>query len=113
MGKIDLVNDRLNFKYPDINKLVTDNSVSEEDIKNYMNYCDTVKNPAVKNYTCYNTFKELKEKCKKKGLESIIFRKDVIGVTKNHYSGDRDYPACYYLTIDTLYGSFQYGNRVG
>lgn len=85
--------------------------VSEEDIDAYMDYCDSSCNPTAKNYQAFKMFRELKEKCRIKGIESIMFRKDVIGFSKGHYheswndGHDVDYD---YITVNTEYGTFKY-----
>ena len=83
--------------------------VPEVDVDEYMKYCDEY-NPTAKNYQSFKKFNEMKEKCRKKGLESILFRKDVINVSKGHYKEgwndghDVEYD---YIEVATEYGNFR------
>lgn len=85
--------------------------VPEEDVDAYMDYCDSSCNSKVKNYQSFKTFRDMKEKCRNKGIESIMFRKDVIGLSKDHHheswndGHDVDYD---YITVNTEYGTFAY-----
>lgn len=84
--------------------------VPEADVDEYMKYCDEC-NPTAKNYQDFKTFRELKEKCRKKGIASIMFRKDVASFHKCHYhegwndGHDVDYD---FITVCTDYGTFKY-----
>lgn len=84
--------------------------VREEDVNDYISYCDNC-GPTVKNYQNFKMFQGLKEKCRIKGIDSIMFRKDVISFHKCHYhegwndGHDVDYD---YITVNTEYGTFKY-----
>ena len=100
----DIFKKKILSMYRDIDK------VPELELEDYMNYCD--KAPAnSKDYQSFKTFNEMKEKCRKKGLESILFRSDVIGVAKDHYKegwgGPHDVEYDYIL-VSTKYGNFRY-----
>lgn len=84
--------------------------VREEDVNDYISYCENC-NPPAKNYQAFKMFRELKEKCRNKGIESIMFRKDVTSFHKCHcHEGwndghDVDYD---FITVCTDYGTFKY-----
>ena len=84
--------------------------VPETDLEAYMEYCD--KAPAKsKDYQSFKAFNEMKEKCRKKGLESILFRSDVINVSKGTYKeawNDGHNLEYDYILVTTNYGSFRY-----
>lgn len=85
--------------------------VPEEDIDAYMDYCDSSCNSEMKNYQSFKMFRELKEKCRIKGIESIMFRKDVRSFQKFHHreewndTHDVDYDL---IKVFTDYGTFKY-----
>jgi len=83
--------------------------IPETEQESYMEYCD--KAPAKsRDYQSFKKFNEMKEKCRKKGLESILFRNDVINVSKGHYKEgwndghDVEYD---YIEVATEYGNFR------
>lgn len=79
------------------------------EINSYIDFVDNCPKSCPKDINTWRTYEELKNKCLKKGVESILFRKDVLNVSKKHFEGDRDYPSYDYLVIETIYGSFEYG----
>ena len=107
--KNDIFRKKIESMYPGIGE------VPEDELERYMEYCD--KAPfACRRYQDFKTFNELKEKCRKKGLESVIFRGDVFNVTKGHHNEDWNdgHPVGYdYILVSTKYGPFQYTDSRG
>ena len=80
--------------------------IPQEDVDEYVKYCDQAPVHA-KSYNDFKTFNEMKEKCRKKGIESIMFRDDVVNVTKSvMFLGDRN--SFDIIVVNTKYGVFRY-----
>ena len=80
--------------------------IPPEDVDEYVKYCDQTSANA-KSYNDFKTFNEMKEKCRKKGIESIMFRNDVLNVTKAlMFTDDRNYFDV--IVVNTKYGVFRY-----
>lgn len=111
MKKSDLVLSMIEKNYPDINELINNSEISEDVVKEYIEYCDNQYiHAGYKRYVWFKVYKELKQKCKTKGIESILFRSDVLNVKKKHQDGDsrNGYPDYDYIEVETLYGKFEY-----
>lgn len=80
--------------------------IPQEDVDAYVKYCDQA--PAyAKRYNDFKTFNEMKEKCRKKGIESIMFRDDVVNVTKTvMFPGTST--SIEVILVNTKYGVFRY-----
>lgn len=99
-----IIKDKIEKLYPGIH------DVREEDVNDYIAYCDNC-DPTVKNYQAFKMFQELKEKCRIKGIESIMFRKDVRSFQKFHCrEGWNDTHDVNYdlIKVFTDYGTFKY-----
>ena len=80
--------------------------IPQEDVDAYVKYCDQAPVHA-KSYNDYKTFNERKEKCRKKGIESIMFRDDVVNVTKAvMFPNERS--SVDVIVVSTKYGVFRY-----
>ncbi len=89
----------------EFDKLFNDPSISEEDIKNYIAYCDKAPKENVKNVDCWKKFEQMKYLARTCGLGKIAFRKDVAGFTKYTVDyGMGDAIDC--IRVITDYGSF-------
>lgn len=89
----------------EINKLLEDSTVSEEDIRRYMKYCEKVPTDNVKNVDSWRKFEQMKHIAKTKGIEKIMFRKDVHAFTK-FTTKYQDGEEVVYIRIATDYGNF-------
>lgn len=89
----------------EINKLVEDPAVETADIKSYMRYCEKAPGDNVKNVDCWRRFEQMKHIAKTKGLEKIMFRKDVHTFTK-FTEKYQDGESIDFIKVTTDYGSF-------
>lgn len=93
---MDFIEKKIELLYPGIYEVRED--FGDNEAEEYMEYCEQT-TPRYKTYQAFKMFREVKEQCRTKGLESVIFRQDVLGVEKCHY---------HYIKVDTVYGSFRY-----
>ena len=92
--------------YPDYEKVVNDESISPTEAKMYFNYCASA--PINKrSYNDFKTFMEMKEKARTKGIESIMFRSDVLSIEKDTIPNGNNEPMPIFR-VKTAYGSFSY-----
>ena len=92
--------------YPDYEKVVNDESISPTEAKMYFNYCASA--PINKrSYNDFKTFMEMKEKARKNGIESIMFRSDVTAVEREFINGEDNVSYVAYR-VRTAYGPFFY-----
>lgn len=106
MTKEDILKQAIRAFYPDYEKVVADESINEEETKRYFYYCATA--PINKrSYNDFKTFNEMKEKARTKGIESIMFRSDVLSIEKDTIPNGNNGPMPIFR-VKTAYGPFTY-----
>lgn len=108
MNKEEIFKTYVKGVYPDYEKVLNDNSISERETLEYFNYAANAPT-GKKSYSDFKTYEELKGKAHTKGIESIMFRSDVRGVVKD-YVPNGDDPMCVYR-VTTDYGTFMYSKN--
>jgi len=92
--------------YPDYEKVMEYEVITEAEARNYFHYCVTA--PINKrSYNDFKTFNEMKEKARTKGIESIMFRSDVLSIEKDTIPDGNNGPMPIFR-VKTAYGPFTY-----
>ena len=106
MAKEDILKEHMYSNYQDLDKIMTDDKYTEEDLKCYLRFCDNQTainrplNANIYGWTLYNT---LIKKLRTKGVESVLMRSDVSGVSKKTEKDERG-GVYTYLVLETNYG---------
>ena len=83
--------------------------LDENEIKSYIDFCNNAPKNCSKDINTWKVYEELKNKCLKKGLKSIIQRKDVLNVSKKYVPSEGpNCPEHTYIVVETIYGTFKY-----
>ena len=111
MAKEDILMKHVYSKYPDLEKVMTDENYNEEDVKDFLQFCDRQE----KNDRPYNNiyfwqlFRILVKKIKEKGIESVLMRDDVLG-TSTVVKKDEKGNVIKFISVNTKYGSILVSN---
>ena len=78
--KDEIFSELLDRRYPGIEELKCDAAYSAEDVMDYINYCD--RNPDFKDVSSWKQYRAIKEKARKKGIDSIVYKDYVERIEK-------------------------------
>jgi len=107
MAKEDILMKHIYSKYNDLEKVMTDEHYTEEDVKDFLQFCDRQeRNDRPQNVNIYSwqIFRIIVKKIKEKGIESVLMRNDVIG-THNGVEQDDRGNFIKFISVNTKYGS--------
>lgn len=104
--KTEKLNCELNKKYPDLEIIISNNEYTEQDLIRYIRYCDKYGKLKINDM---KSLEDIEHKAKQKGLESLIWRKDLkILPTIISYEGShRENITESAYEVITDYGSFK------
>ena len=105
MAKEDILMKHIYSKYHDLEKIMTDEHYTEEDVKDFLQFCDRQEknDRPYNNIYAWQIFRILVKKIKEKGIESVLMRDDVFGVKQGkerYYETERKF-----LAVETKYGT--------
>ena len=106
MAKEDILKEHMYSNYRDLDKIMTDDKYTEEDLKRYLRFCDNqtaINKPVNANMHDWDMYSTLIKKLRTKGVESVLMRSDVSGVSKKTEKGERG-EVYTYLVLETNYG---------
>ena len=107
MAKEDILMKHIYSKYHDLEKVMTDEHYTEEDVKDFLEFCDRQEShdrPHNINIYAWQLFRGIVNKIKTKGIESVLMRNDVLG-TGNGVEDDGRGNIIKFISVNTKYGS--------
>ena len=107
MAKEDILMKHIYSKYHDLEKVMTEEHYTEEDVKDFLQFCDRQEKndrPYNNNIYAWQVFRILVKKIKEKGIESVLMRDDVFGTTSGVEQDERG-NITKFISVNTKYGS--------
>ena len=107
MAKEDILMKHIYSKYHDLEKVMTDEHYTEEDVKDFLEFCDRQEShdrPHNINIYAWQLFNTIVKKIKEKGIESVLMRNDVLGTSNGVEQDDRG-NLIKFISVNTKYGS--------
>ena len=114
--KQDILNYHLKYRYGGIETIMADDKYSEQDFKDFLNFCDWQYKAGRPQYADLSTFimvNELKDKIRTKGIDSVLYREDVLGTNAGAEQDERG-NITKFVSVNTKYGKILVGkgNRI-
>lgn len=114
--KQDILFEYIKGNYGGIETIMADDKYSEQDFKDYLRFCDRQNEKGRSLYANLHTFNkvnELMEKIKTKGIDSVLYREDVLGTSAGAEQGERG-EITKFVSVNTKYGKILVGkgNRI-
>ena len=114
--KQDILFEHIKYNYGGIETIMADDKYSEQDFKDYLRFCDRQNekgNSFYANLDTFNKVNELMHKIKTKGIDSVLYREDVLGTNSGAEKGERG-EITKFVSVNTKYGKILVGkgNRI-
>lgn len=114
--KQDILDYHIKSFYGGIETIMADDKYSEQDFKDYLRFCDRqyrAGNSQYANLDTFNKVNELIRKIKTKGIDSVLYREDVLG-TGDGVEQDERGNFTKFVSVHTKYGKILVanGNRI-
>ena len=114
--KQDILFEYIKGNYGGIETIMADDKYSEQDFKDYLRFCDRQNEKGRSLYANLHTFNkvnELMEKIRTKGIDSVLYREDVLGTSAGAEKGERG-EITKFVSVNTKYGKILVGkgNRI-
>lgn len=114
--KENILFEHIKYNYGDIETIMADDKYSEQYFKDYLRFCDRQKVKGTSQYANLDTFNkvnELMHKIKTKGIDSVLYREDVLGTNAGTEKDERG-EITKFVSVNTKYGKILVGkgNRI-
>ena len=101
MNKQDIFNQHISNRYEGIEKIISNDKYTEEDVRRYIRFQDS--DNIHKGYQNWLSFMGIAEKIKKSGVDSVLMREDVKGTSVAVEKLERG-EHIKYIVVNTKYG---------
>lgn len=102
MSKQEIFDQYINERYEGIEKIISDNKYTEEDVRRYIRFQDSDK--IYKGYQNWLSYMGIADKIKRVGINGVLMRQDVSG-TSTAVEDFGNGQVVKYIVVNTKYGN--------